>query len=121
MRAFLALLLLAATPAISASLLRSTPVKPQEEEAEVKQLRAKLSKVSGGFSKLLSGSVGKTHVGSMMAKVEAQVQQVLKETAQPKNIKKALKQLQDANGAIKQLSADMAAEQIRLTTEGQAQ
>lgn len=120
MRALL-LISFVVAPAVAASLLRSTPVKPHGDEAEVEQLRAKLTKVSGGFSKLLSGSTGKTHVGSMMAKVETEVQQALKETAQPKDIKKALKRLQEANGAVKQLSVDMATEQTQLMHEGQEQ
>jgi hypothetical protein len=121
MRSFFVVLCFAVAPAVAASSLRSAPVKSHGDEAEVQQLRAKLTKVSGGFSKLLSGSTGKTHVGSMMAKVQAEVQQALKETAQPKDIKTALKRLQDANGAIKQLSADMANEQTQLMTEGQEQ
>jgi len=121
MRAFLVVLSLAAAPVVSASSLRSAPVKPHDDKAEVEQLRAKLTKISGGFSKVLNGPTGKTHVGFMMAKVEAEVQHALQETAQPKDIKSALKRLQDANGAIKQLSADMANEQTRLMHEGQEQ
>jgi hypothetical protein len=96
-------------------------VKPHGDEAEVEQLRAKLTKVSGGFSKLLSGPTGKTHVGSMMAKVEDEVVQVLKETEKPKDMKKALQSLREANGAIKQLSVDMAGEQTRLMNENNEQ
>merc|ERR1719160_946259 len=107
------------------SMLRSSPAKPHTQEADdkakVEQLRAKITKVSGGFSKLLSGATGKTHVGSMMAKVEGELQQVLKETAQPKDFKVALNRLQEANAAIKQLSLDMASEQMRLTHEGEEQ
>jgi len=122
MRAFFVTLVLA-VPVVTGTFvgLRSTPVKPHGDDAEVEQLRAKLTKVSGGFSKLLSGSVGKTHVGSMMAKVEAEVEQVLKETAQPKDVKNALKRLQAANAAVKQLSVDMASEQTRLMHDGQEQ
>ena len=64
--------------------MRSAPLQPHADvgkkslglDKQVEQLRAKLTKVSGGFSKLLSGAMGKTHVGSMMAKVEVEVQQV---------------------------------------------
>jgi len=121
MQAFFCVLLLVMAPTALSSMLRTEPIKPQGDEAEVEQLRAKLTKVSGGFSKLLSGSVGKTHVGSMMAKVETEVQQVLKETAHPKDSKQALKRLQEANAAIKQLSADMATEQTQLVHDGQEQ
>jgi len=113
--------LLSVVASAAASSLRSTPVKAHGDEAEVEQLRAKLTKVSGGFVKMLSGATGKTHVGAMMAKVEDEVAHALKETAKPKNIKEALKRLQDANGAIEQLSADMANEQTRLMHEGQEQ
>merc|ERR1719353_2037485 len=65
--------------------------------------------------------MGKTHVGSMMAKVEVEVQQVLKETAQPKDLKHALERLQEANAAIKQLSVDMSSEQTRLMHDGEEQ
>jgi len=121
MQACFAVLLLVMVPTVSSSMLRSAPIKPQGDEAEVEQLRAKLTKVSGGFSKLLSGSVGKTHVGSMMAKVETEVQQVLKETAHAKDVKNALKRLQEANAAIKQLSVDMATEQTQLARDGDEQ
>lgn len=125
MRAFFVGLLLVAVPAVAGSMFRSSPAKPHTQEADdkamVEQLRAKITKVSGGFSKLLSGSTGKTHVGSMMAKVEGELQQVLKETAQPKDFKVALNRLQEANAAIKQLSVDMAKEQTQLMHEGDEQ
>lgn len=125
MQAFLVVFSLALAPAAIASFagfsLRQAPVKPHSDEGEVQQLRAKLTKVSGGFTKLLSGSTGKTHVGRMMTKVEDEVQQVLKETEKPKDIKKALARLLEANGAIKQLSVDMADEQNQLTREGEEQ
>jgi len=121
MRSFFVVLSLVMAPAAMASFLREVPVKPHSDEVEVQQLRAKLTKVSGGFSKLLSGATGKTHVGAMMAKVEVEVQQVLKETEKPKDMKQALSRLQEANGAIKQLSVDMADEQNQLTREGDEQ
>jgi len=131
MRAFSAVLLLIVAPAVAGSFqgLRSAPVQPHGDagkksaglDSQVEQLRAKLTKVSGGFSKLLSGAMGKTHVGSMMAKVEVEVQQVLKETAQPKDLKHALERLQEANAAIKQLSVDMSSEQTRLMHDGEEQ
>jgi len=102
-------------------MLRAAPVKAAGDEAEVERLRTKLTKVSGGFSKLLSGPTGKTHVGWMMAKVEDEVVLVLKQTEKPKDMKKALKSLVEANGAIKQLSLDMAGEQTRLMNEGNEQ
>jgi len=116
-----ATLILGLVPAALAGSLRSVPVKPHGDEAEVAQLRAKLTKVSGGFTKLLSGSTGKTHVGSMMAKVETEIQNVLKETASPKDTKVALQSLRHANDAIKQLSVDMASEQTQLMREGDEQ
>jgi len=125
MRTFLAILLLAMAPAAMAGSLRKAPVKPHDDakgaEAQVEQLRAKLTKVSGGFSKLLSGSMGQTHVGSMMAKLNVGLQQVLKDTSSPKDVNKALKQLQDANNNVKQLSVDMSNEQSRLMHEGEEQ
>jgi len=121
MRAFFVVLSLVVPHSVAGSSLRSAPVKPHGDEAEVEQLRAKLTKVSGGFSKLLSGPTGKTNVGSMMAKVEAEVQQALKETVKPKDAKSALKRLQEANAAIKQLSSDMASEQTRLMNENNEQ
>jgi len=125
MRSFSVLLLLVVAPAVAGSFLgsalRSTPVKPHDDKAEVDQLRAKLTKVSAGFTKLLSGPTGKTHVGAMMGKVETEVAQVLKETEQAKDLGNALKRLKEANAAIKQLGADMASESTRLMHDGEEQ
>jgi hypothetical protein len=104
-------------------------VKPHEaaapakvgDEAQVTQLRAKLTKISGGLSKMASGNAGTTLVGEMVTKVNAELKHVLTETASPKDMKKALKQLQDANASVKQLSMDITNEQTRLMHEGEEQ
>jgi hypothetical protein len=57
----------------------------------------------------------------MIAKVNTMVEQVLAETKNAKDVKKALKQLEVANGAIKQLGADVAHEQTQLMHEGEEQ
>jgi len=85
------------------------------------QLRAKLAKVSGGFDKVLSGPMSQTHVGFMMSKVNAELQHALKDTANHQDVKKALKELQDANAAVKQMAKDMASEQAKLMHEGEEQ
>lgn len=118
---FLCILALAVAREVGANSLRGVPVKPHSDEAEVDQLRKKLTKVSGGFSALLNGPTNRTHVGSMMARVAKEVKETLNETAKPKDIKNALARLLKANGAVKQLSVDMADEQARLMHEGEAQ
>jgi hypothetical protein len=57
----------------------------------------------------------------MVADVNAELKHVLLETASPKDMKKALKQLQDANASVQQLTRDMANEQMRLMHEGEDQ
>jgi hypothetical protein len=99
----------------------TAPAKALGDEAQVAQYRDKLSKISGGFVKMLSGKTGTTHVGSMIAKVNTMVEQVLAETKDAKDVKIALKQLEVANGAIKQLGMDIAHEQTQLMHEGQEQ
>jgi len=135
-RAILALVFLVIAPAVSGASLRSAPVKPNKNapiskaaaksagvdaKGQVTQLRAKLSKVSGGFTKLLSGPTGKTHVGFLMSKVNDELVLALKATENEKDTKKALDRLQNANAAVKQLSKDMASEQEKLMREGNEQ
>lgn len=138
MHALLAALLVGLVPVAAGSSLRAAPVLSHDsskkaapaapaampvvgDEAQVVQLRAKLAKVSGGFDKLLSGPMSQTHVGFIMSKVNAELQVALKDTAKPKDVKKALKELQDANAAVKQMSKDMAEEQANLMHEGEEQ
>lgn len=137
-RVLLATILLALTSTVSGASLRRSPEKPHTgavkaetakaapakvlgDEAQVSQLREKLTKISGGFAKMLSGPTGSTHVGTMIAKVNTMVVQVLAETKNAKDVKKALKQLEVANDAIKQLGTDVAHEQTQLMLEGQEQ
>jgi|Transcript_57525 hypothetical protein len=135
---FLPILLLVLTPNVLGASLRQPPAKTQivavkadtakaapakvvGDEAQVAQYREKLTKISGGFTKMLSGKTGTTHVGTMIAKVNTMVEQVLAETKNAKDVKKALKQLEIANAAIKQLSADVTHEQTQLMHEGEEQ
>jgi len=135
---FLAALLFSVVPGVAGASLRAAPVQAHDgtkkaapatpaatavvaDEAQVVQLRAKLAKVSGGFDKLLSGPMSQTHVGFIMSKVNAELQHALKDTANHKDVKKALKELQDANAAVKQMSKDMANEQANLMHEGEEQ
>jgi len=138
-RLCLAALLLLVAPCATANLLRLAPVKPHEkaapanpasteveanpggDEAEVTHLRAKLTKISGGLSKLLAGPEGKGHVGSMISTVNAELQHVLMATKSPKDMKAALKQLQEANASVKQLGTDITNEQMKLMHEGEEQ
>jgi hypothetical protein len=109
----------AATPAMVVS--KEVEHKAVAPEVQVAQLRAKLTKISSGFSKMLSGSAGKTHVGAMMSKVNDELQHVLMATKDSKDVKKALKQLQDANMAVKQMSTDVSQEQVQLMHESEEQ
>jgi len=135
---FLAALLFSVAPGVAGSSLRAAPVQSHDsskkaapaapaalpvvgDEAQVVQLRAKIAKVSGGMDKMLAGPMGQTHVGFMMSKVNAELQAALKDTATHKDVKKALKELQDANAAVKQMGKDMADEQANLMHEGEEQ
>jgi uncharacterized protein len=117
-------LLFVVVPGAIAASLRAAPAKavaPATDEAQVVQLRAKLTKVSGGFTKLLSGPMAQTHVGFLMSKVNKELQHALTDTKNQKDSKKAIKELQEANAAVKQMSTDMANEQMRLMHEGEDQ
>jgi len=130
-----------AAPGVVGSSLRAAPAKAVDNavnalvgateqlrvedatETQVEQLRSKLTKVSGGFSKVLSGGKisGSSQVGAMMSKFNTQLQQVLGATKNPKDMKKALKQLQDANAGVQQLSKDITNEQVQLMHDSDEQ
>jgi len=134
-------LLVVVAPGALGSSLRASPVKAVNSavnalegateslrvedttETQVEQLREKLTKMSGGFSKVLSGGKisGSSQVGAMMSKFNAQLKQTLDATKSPKDMKKALKQLQDANTGVQQLSKDITNEQVQLMHEGDEQ
>jgi len=122
-RMLAAALLFIAVPGSVGASLRAAPVAKVAvgDEAQVVQLRAKLTKVSSGFTKLLAGPMSKTHVGSIMSKVNTELQHALKDTENQKDTKKSLKELQEANAAVKQMSTDMAAEQMSLMHENEDQ
>jgi len=88
---------------------------------EVAQLHTELTKVSGALSGLVSGKEGNTHVASMVGKVNSELHMVLAETAHPTDVKKALKQLEEANSSVQQLSTDITNEQVKLMHEGEEQ
>jgi len=134
-------LLLLAAPGAAGSSLRSAPnavspakvalakaapakAAPTEDDAvKVMKLRAKLVKISGGLTHMLSpdGAMSKTSVADVMTKFNTELQSVLKQTEKPKDMKKALKQLQDAQAGVQALTKDITQQQVRLMSEGDAQ
>jgi len=92
-----------------------------DEMTKVSQLHSKLTKISGALSGLLSGKEGNTHVAIMVGKVNIELQKILAETAHPKDAKAALKQLEEANSSVQQLSTDINNEQLKLMREGNEQ
>merc|ERR1719386_150501 len=57
----------------------------------------------------------------MMTKFNAELQRVLQETEKPKDAKKALKQLQDAQAGVQTLLKDITKQQQKLMADGDAQ
>jgi hypothetical protein len=90
---------------------------------QVAKLHAKLAKISGGLTKMLSpnGELVKTQVADVMSKFNTELQSVLKQTEKPKDNKKALKQLQDAQAGVQGLTKEITQQQVRLMSEGDAQ
>jgi hypothetical protein len=109
------------TGIVKAEIAKAAPAMVLSDEVQVAHYREKLTKISGGFAKMLSSPTGTTHVGTMIKKVNAMVEQVLAETQHAKDVKKALKQLELANTAIKQLAIDVTHEQTQLMHEGEEQ
>jgi len=128
LRATLFAILLTA-PNATRSLLRQAPGKLHsnaapskvDEITKVSQLHSQLTKVSAALSGLVSGKEGNTHVASMVGKVNSELRKVLAETAHPKDVKKALKQLEEADSGVQQLSKDITNEQVKLMHEGEEQ
>ena len=116
-------------PYVTGSLLRQAPGKLNndatpsraDEITKVAQLHSKLTQVSKALLGLASGQKGNTHVASMVGKVNAELQKVLAETAHPQDVKKAFKQLGEANSIVQQLSTDLTNEQVKLMHEGNDQ
>ena len=52
------------------------------------------------------GAMAKTSVADVMTKFNTELQSVLKQTEKPKDMKKALKQLQDAQAGVQALTKD---------------
>merc|ERR1719195_215448 len=116
-------------PHATRSLLRQAPAKLHSDvmpskadvNTKVSQLHSKLTKISGALAGLTSGKQGNTHVASMVGKVNAELRKVLAETAHPKDVKKALKQLEEANSSVQQLNTDITNEQVKLMRESDEQ
>jgi len=92
-----------------------------DEMTKVSQLHSKLTKISGALAGLASGKQRNTHVASMVGKVNTELQKVLAATAHPKDAKEALKQLEEADASVQQLSADINNEQVNLMRESDEQ
>jgi len=118
------------------SSLRATPVKSQQktstnavvaaasgDAAQVAQLRAKLTKVGAGLSKMLGpkGELHENKATDIIGHFNTELQTVLKETEKPKDIQKALKQLLDAQAGVQVLGKEITDQQTALMAENEAQ
>lgn len=112
----------AVTPAKAAP-AKAAPAKAVESDAtKVTNLRAKLLKISGGLAKMLpKEGLAESGTSEMIGKFNTELQGVLKATEKPQDMKQALKQLQDAQAGVQQLSKDITTQQVRLMAEGDAQ
>jgi hypothetical protein len=105
----------------AATLARTAPASA--DAAQVQQLRAKLTKISSGLSKMCSPSddVAKTKVAGIISKFNEELKDALKATEKPKDMKKALKQLLDAQAGVQTLLKEITSRQAKIMAEGDSQ
>jgi hypothetical protein len=105
----------------AATLARTAPAGT--DAAQVQQLRAKLTKISSGLSKMCSpsGDLANTKVAGIVSKFNTELKDVLKATEKSKDMKKALKQLQDAQAGVQTLTKEITNQQVKIMAEGDAQ
>jgi len=115
---------LAAVAIAAAVALRTAPVKQDASGAEVKELHERLEKIAVGLEGMLGqkdGALAKTHVAPELQAFTKQLQQTLKETADAKDPKAALKRLQDAEAGVASLTKDLTGQQESIMKEQEAQ